>query len=101
MSTQIELEILQVWDSKGVLNSINCDISIMRFCCFFGFALSVHTKAHYYYKTSDAPVKIIPTCPVLWLSKSSDLFNVFQHFPMKRPFLIISAFHSVEESAVG
>lgn len=51
----------------------------------FGFALSVHTKAHYYYKTSDAPVKIIPTYPVLWSSESSDLFNVFQH-PWKGVF---------------
>lgn len=99
MSTQIDLEIVQVWDSRGVLNSSNCDvISIMRFCCFWFCIISVHTKAHYYYKMSDAPVKMIPAYPVLWSSESSDLFNVFLHFPMKRDVLIISAFHSVEEN---
>lgn len=99
MSTQIDLEIVQVWDSRGLLNSSNCDvISIMRFCCFWFCIISVHTKAHCYYKTSDAPVKMIPAYPVLWSSQSSDLFNVFLHFPMKRDVLIISAFHSVEEN---
>ncbi len=46
MSTQIDLEIVQVWDSRGVLNSSIVTLLALWGSVVFGFALSLSTPKH-------------------------------------------------------